>query len=116
MFCDNLQDQISEQFLFKVKAKNGIIWFRVKDPIDIWQPVNNGYAVLYKRLISQIQEESDENIDLWLRNLEKKLPASDGRILITHLQLADYNKTRYCCFEKTVCLIISDGQMTLKLI
>ena len=114
MFCDNLQDQISEQFLFKVKAKNGIVWFPVKDPIDIWQPVNNGYAVLYKRLISQIQEESDENIDLWLGNLEKKLPAPDSRILITHLQLADYNKTRYCCSEKTVCLIISDGQMTLK--
>ena len=79
--------------MFKVKAKNGIILFRVKDPIDIWQPVNNGYAVLCKKLISQVQEESDENIELWLGNLEKKLPAPDGRILITHLQLDDYSKT-----------------------
>ena len=62
---------------------------------------------------SRRRAQSDENVDLWLGNSEKKLTASDCRILTIHwvseahecLQLADYNKTRYLCFEKTGCLI-----------
>ena len=62
----------------------------------------SGYNVLYKRLIGQIQDEwleSDQNIDMWLGDLEKKLTESDCRILITHwvykrLQSADYKKIK----------------------
>ena len=67
LFCDDLTSQTSEQFLSEVKALNGIEWFGVKDATDIWQPVDNCYGALYKRLSSQIQDEwleSDENIDL----------------------------------------------------
>ena len=126
LFCANLQGQISEKSLPEVKAKNAIVWFGVKDAKDIWQPVDNGYGALYKRLISQIQDEmleSDKNIDLRLGNSEKKLTASDRRILITHwvvethehLQSADYNKVRDLCFEKTRCLITADGSNDTKI-
>ena len=57
LFCDNLTTQTSEQFLSEVHELNGIVWFGVKDATDIWQPVDNGYGALYKRLISQIQDE-----------------------------------------------------------
>ena len=78
--------------------------------------MDNGYGALYKIFISQIQDQWlkwDKNIDLWLGNSEKKLTASVQTILITHwvseaherLQWADYNKTRYRCFEKTGCLM-----------
>ena len=35
-----------KNFLSKVKAKNGIVWFGVKDDTDILLPVNNGYGAL----------------------------------------------------------------------
>ena len=102
----------------EVKAKNRIVWLGAQDAMDIWQPIDNWYSALYKRLISQIQYD-------WLKNgnAQKKLTASDPRILITqwvgeahqHLQSADYNKTLYRCFEKTRCLIPADGSNGTKI-
>ena len=102
-----------------------MVW-SYKDATDIWQPVDNGYGALYKRLIGNIQDEwleSQENIDLWLGNSEKKLTTSERRILMTHwvgeayerLQSEEYNQTRYRCFEKTGCLITADGSNDSKI-
>ena len=122
LICDNLTTQISEQFLSEVQELSGIVWFGVKDATNIWQPGDNSYGALYKRLISQIQDEwleSDENVDLWLGNSGEKT----RRILITHwvgeaherLQSEEYNKTRYRCYEKTGCLVTADGSNGAKI-
>jgi hypothetical protein len=120
LFCDNLLAQTSDEFLSAVRGINGIVWFRLKDATGMWQPVDSGMGALYKRLVGQIQDEwleEEENIELWLGNSERRLTASDRRILITQwvgkahdrLLSADYDRTRYRCFEKTGCLITADG-------
>ena len=71
-------------------------------------------------MVSKIQDEwleHDENIDLWLGNLEEKLDTKRRRILITHwvgeayekLMSDDYSQSLCHSFEKTGCLITADG-------
>ena len=49
--CDNLQDQTTKVFVWN-KSKEWNSMVGVTDATDIWQPVDNGYGALYKRLIS----------------------------------------------------------------
>ena len=61
--------------------------------------------------------EEDENMDIWIGNSDEKLTASKRRILITHwvgeaherLQHPNYFGFLKNCFERTGCLMTSDG-------
>ena len=112
LICDNLSAQVSDQFKAAVRSINGIVYFGLPGATDIWQPVDAGYGYLIKKLTAQAQDEwleLDENVDVWMGNDDKKLTASDRRILITQwvgeaadkLQNEKYDNFRWRCFEKT---------------
>ena len=120
LFCDNLHGQLSDLFKSEVSKLGGIVWYGVPNATDIWQPVDSGFGQLLKKLTDHEQQqwlESDENIDIWLGNSEKKLTAKERRILITHwvgeaykkLQSDQYKNSRFRCFQRTGCLITADG-------
>ena len=85
-----------------------------------------------KKLISQAQNEWLElesetglaNIDLYLGNCDRKITASDRRILITEwvgtaadkLNHSNYDNFRWNCFEKTGMLMTADGSNDAKIV
>ena len=126
LFCDNLAAQISEPFKEKIRELNGIVWYGLANATNVWQPVDCGYGQLYKAQISIAQEEwleDDDNVELWLGNGDKKLTASDRRVLISHwlgeahrkIVNTVYDRVRYRSFEKTGCLITADGSEDSKI-
>ena len=55
-----------------MKNINGIVWFGVSGATDIWQPIDYDIGKILKQIVSRIQDEwmeRDDNIDLWLGNL-----------------------------------------------
>ena len=87
--------------------------------IDIWQPVDGGYAATLKTLINQeffnwLHDE--DNVEKWY-GAESHITASEKRILITkwagnayrQLNRPSYEKFRWRLFEKTGCLITANG-------
>ena len=87
--------------------------------IEIWQPVDGGYAATLKTLINQeffnwLHDE--DNVEKWY-GAESHITASEKRILITkwagnpyrQLNRPSYEKFRWRLFEKTGCLITANG-------
>ena len=120
LYCDHLSAQANERILHEIRSINGVVWFGVPGATDIWQPVDSGFGQMLKSKINSLQEEwlqQEENIDLWMGNIEQPLNVRQRRILITHwvgnayniIMGEEYAKTRYRCFEKTGCLITADG-------
>ena len=52
-FLDNLKAHVHESFRKSVSSQKRITWFGVPGAIDIWQPVDGGYAATHKALIKQ---------------------------------------------------------------
>ena len=87
--------------------------------IDIWQPVDGGYAATLKTLINQeifnwLHDE--DNVEKWY-GAKSHNTASEKLILITkwagnayrQLNRPSYEKFRWRLFEKTDCLITANG-------
>ncbi|XP_065664823.1 uncharacterized protein LOC136086454 [Hydra vulgaris] len=122
LLCDNLTDQVSDEFLNEVRQHKGIVWFGVPNGTHFWQPVNAGPGKAFKSHIKVEQNiwlENDENIELWLGKNDRKLSAKDRRILLTRWVGEAYRKTSkdekflrmlYRSFAKTGCLITADGR------
>ena len=106
----------------EVRQNKGIVWFGIPNGTHFWQPVNAGPGKVFKSRIKQEQNiwlERDENIEIWLGNVERKLSAKDRRILITCWVGNAYRKASkgekfqsmlYRSFEKTGYLITADGR------
>ena len=85
LFCDNLTAQISESFKAEVASQSGVCWFGLPNATDLWQPVDAGYAELFKIFVQQAQHDwldKEENAEKWY-GTESGFPAKDRRILIT---------------------------------
>lgn len=57
LFCDNLTAQISESFKAEVASQSGVCWFGLPNATDLWQPVDAGYAELFKVFVQQAQHD-----------------------------------------------------------
>jgi len=44
LFCDNLEEQIAEEFKFAVNLQGGKPWYSVPNATDNWQPVDREYV------------------------------------------------------------------------
>ena len=127
LYCDNLTAQVSDDFMKEVRQNKGIVWFGTPNGTHFWQPVDAGAGKVFKSRIKQEQSiwlELDENIEIWLRNDERKLSAKDRCILITGWVGNAYQKASkdekfqsmlYSSFEKTSCLITADGREDKKI-
>ena len=51
LFCDNLEGKKADLFRDTVKELGALVWYGVADAIDIWLPIDAGYAQLLKMLI-----------------------------------------------------------------
>ena len=119
LFCDNLTAQTQDSFKSAVSAQSGVVWYGMPKGTDLWQPVDAGYAQLLKVLMHQQFEawlDDDEHADCWYAN-ENPFTATERRVMISHwagdaykkLCSPIYDKLRWSIFEKTGCLITSDG-------
>ena len=117
LFCDNLTDQIGDNFKTAVSNLGGIVWFDVSNATDLWQPVGGGFAELLKILAMQQHSSwinSDENADKWYNG---KISTKEKHILITDcvgaaykkISSSEYQSFRWRMFEKTGCLITAAG-------
>ena len=119
LFADNLTAQVSDDFKKSVSDLKGVAWFGYPNATDLWQPVDAGYAQLLKVLINQAFHawlDDDEHANLWYGQ-EKGFTAKDRRVLITQwagdaykkLLSPTYDSFRSRLFQKTGCLMTSDG-------
>ena len=54
MLCDNLIDQSKPAVGKSVSKLNGVVWYGLKNGIDLWQPVDAGYAEKLKTMIKML--------------------------------------------------------------
>lgn len=115
-FCDNLDSQITKEFLNTLKSVSCFRFLLPPDATEYTQPVDQGLGRNLKVIIQAIFEEwleLEDNLDKWEHG---KIAAFEKRILITQFvgeawermfQPGKYNSTSY--FEKTGCLLTLDG-------
>ena len=84
----------------------------------MWQLVDAGYGKLFKTLVGQEYHSWMDNADRWDGSSGKMLIARERRFLITHWvkrswekihRQPDYRRRLWRYFEKTGCLITTDG-------
>ena len=51
LLLDNLEAHIQIEFREAVKMLSGIVWYRLPNARDLWQPVDAGYTEVLKALI-----------------------------------------------------------------
>ena len=118
LFCDNLSAQTTDVFKEAIAKLGGVVWFVPPNTTDLTQPVNAGYAQIFKMLIKKAQDEwleDGENCDKWYGC--GKFSAKERRLLIcdwvgkayNKLLGTEYNELRRRTFQKTGCLITADG-------
>ena len=119
LFCDNLSEQVPDNFKDAVSSTGGLIWYGVPNATDLWQPVDAGFRQLLKVLTKQEHNnwlDCDENASRWYGKTEP-FSAKERRILVTHwvgnaysmLTSEDYKSYIWRLWKKTGCLIRADG-------
>jgi len=119
LLLDNLEAHCADDFKTAVSDQNGLVWYGLPDGIDLWQPVDAGYAQVLKSLISKEHQDwldRDDNADRWFQN-DNPYSAKERRILITNwageawkrLSRPEYDHLRKSCWVKTGCMLTSDG-------
>ena len=66
LFCDNLTAQTSDKFKEAVSDGEGVVWYGLRNAIDLWQSVDAGIAYTLKQLIGQAHRDwldFDDNAD-----------------------------------------------------
>ena len=118
LLLDKLSCQESDEFKEKVSAIKGLCWYGLKQGVDLWQPVDAGYADALKKLVciqQRKQLDKDENKDQWY--VGKSFSVKERRIPISHWarevwdQLCQpmYDHLRFKCWASTGCLLTADG-------
>ena len=85
LFCDNLTCQNTPVFRESIAKLNGVVWYGLKNAIDLWQPVDAGYTEKLKAMIKHSffdWLDDDDNADSWYG--VAKFTSSERRILLTH--------------------------------
>ena len=119
MLCDNLEAHQKDDFKESVANKSVLVWFGLPNGTDLWQPVDAGFAQIFKQLIGIEQRdwlECDDNADRWFCH-ENPFSAKERRVLITwwvgkaweKLHSDKYDKLRMSCWQKTGCLMTANG-------
>ena len=118
LLLDKLSCQESDEFKENVSAIKGLCWYGLKEGVDLWQPVDAGYADALKKLVCIQQREwldKDENKDQWY--VGKSFSVKERRIPISHwarevwdqLCQPEYDHLRFKCWASTGCLLTADG-------
>ena len=86
LFLGNFEAHTKVDFKILVNSLNGVVWSRLSNATDLWQPVDAGYSQVLKSLISIEHREwveFDSYGDRWFCN-EKPFSAKERRILISN--------------------------------
>ena len=117
--CSDATCEMSRQpTLAKFGFKKRIDHRGLQQDINLWQPVDAGYAQILKVLIGQAQRkwlDDEENAEKWYGH-ESSFSAKERRILITHwvgeaykkLAGSEYDNLRLRVWQKTGCLMTAD--------
>ena len=86
LFLDNFEAHTKYDFKILVNSLNGVVWFRLSNATDLWQPVDAGYSQVLKSLISIEHHEwveFDSYGDRWFCN-EQPFSAKEHCILLNN--------------------------------
>lgn len=52
LFLGNFEAHTKDDFKILVNSLNGVVWYRLSNATDLWQPVDAGFAQVLKSLVS----------------------------------------------------------------